>query len=123
MKKINVDKEKCIGCGACVAIDPEHFQFDEDGKSSCLSNEDLESNVLLNAIESCPTSAISIVEEKDTKCDNPNCTCDPCECEECECNDDEVCECKECDCNDDCEESSECEKCKCNPCKCDDCNC
>lgn len=31
MKKIIVDDEKCIGCGACVAIDSEHFDFNEDG--------------------------------------------------------------------------------------------
>ena len=28
--KLNVDQEKCIGCGACVAIAPENFDFDED---------------------------------------------------------------------------------------------
>lgn len=97
MKKINVSEERCIGCGACVAIDPEHFAFNDDGKSSVITNENLESENLVNAIESCPTSAIEMVEEtcecdecdceEDGTCNNPNCNCDPCTCEHCECND------------------------------------
>ena len=50
MKQINVIKENCIGCGACVAIDPEHFEFDDDGKSSVITQENIESTNVLNAI-------------------------------------------------------------------------
>lgn len=95
MKKINVSEERCIGCGACVAIDPEHFAFNDDGKSSVISNENLESENLVNAIESCPTSAIEMVEAEETTeetCDNEECNCETCECDE------EECECSECDC-------------------------
>ena len=63
MKKICVNQEKCIGCGACVAIDPEHFEFNDEGKSSVISNENVENENVLNAIESCPTGAISLSEE------------------------------------------------------------
>ena len=31
MKKICVNEEQCIGCGACVAIDSEHFDFNDSG--------------------------------------------------------------------------------------------
>lgn len=61
MKKLNVN-ENCIGCGMCVAIDPEHFEI-VDGLSSAISNENLESSDLDNAISSCPTAAIEIEEE------------------------------------------------------------
>lgn len=104
MKKIKVNQDRCISCGACVAIDPEHFDFDESNRSSVISNENLESENLTNAIESCPTSAIEIVceeskedcncencncsDSEDKECDNPNCHCEPCTCEECHCNDD-----------------------------------
>lgn len=107
MKKVNVSKEACIGCGACVAIDPEHFAFNDEGLSHCISNENLESSELANAIDSCPTSAISI---KDID--------DACECgcgENCNCTEDSNCGChcyeetKECECGDDCE----CEHCHC----------
>ena len=37
MKKINVKKEQCIGCGACVAIDPDHFDFDDEGRSTSVT--------------------------------------------------------------------------------------
>lgn len=94
MKKIVVSKEKCIGCGACVAIDPEHFEFNDEGKSTPIMNENLESANLMNAIESCPTSAISITDgdegcacDEACECDNQNCSCEPCTCEHCDCND------------------------------------
>ena len=64
MKEIKVLKDVCIGCGACVAIDDEHFEFDEDGKSNVISNENLDSEELANAVESCPVSAISIEDEE-----------------------------------------------------------
>ena len=119
MEKINVSKEKCIGCGACVAIDPEHFEFDDDGKSECISNEALDSENLTNAIESCPTSAIEKIDEESMECDNPKCHCDDCTCEECDCDDEECdnpnchcedCNCEECDCDDECD----CEECNSN---------
>ncbi len=91
MKKINVSEERCIGCGACVAIDPEHFEFNDNGKSSVITNENLESENLVNALESCPTSAIEMVEsEEETTeevCENgeyeEECNCNDCECDEC----------------------------------------
>ena len=58
MEKILVDDSTCIGCGACIAIDSEHFDFNDEGKSSVISNENLKSNNLSNAIESCPVAAI-----------------------------------------------------------------
>ena len=94
MKKINVIKENCIGCGACVAIDPEHFEFDEEGKSSVITNENIESENLVNAIESCPTCAIETIETEEReqiKVETPEmseeaiCECDECDCTECEC--------------------------------------
>lgn len=83
MKKLKVNESACIGCGACVSIDPEHFDFNDSGLSEVISNENIESSDALNAKESCPTSAISYVEEKD--CDNESCKCEHCKCDHCEC--------------------------------------
>lgn len=80
MKQIILDENSCIGCGACVSIDPEHFDFNDDGLSSVINNQNLDSEDLKNAIESCPTGAIST-----TKCNNENCKCEKCECEDCKC--------------------------------------
>ena len=82
MKKLFVNKEACIGCGACIAIDSEHFDFDDVGLSHVISEENTESNEASNAISSCPTNAISYV---DASCECENCDCDNCECENCEC--------------------------------------
>jgi len=100
MKKVKVSSEACIGCGACVAIDPEHFSFNDSGLSEAISQENLDSVEVQNAIESCPTSAISFVEVSD------NCECVECDCEDCHCGD-------ECNCGDncDCGEDCHCENC------------
>lgn len=92
MKKIKVNQDACIGCGACVAIDSEHFTFNDEGLSSVITNNNLESEDLRNAIDSCPTSAISISEEDDSK----ECNCDDecnCGCEDCECTAESNCGC------------------------------
>ncbi len=62
MKKLNVN-ENCIGCGMCAAIDPEHFEI-VDGLSQATNNDNLDSKDLENAISSCPTAAIEIIEEE-----------------------------------------------------------
>lgn len=63
MKKLNVDQVKCIGCGACVGIDPDHFDFDDSGLSTVISQEKLENEELEQAVEGCPTGAITVEEE------------------------------------------------------------
>jgi len=63
--KVRVDKEKCIACGACIAIAPEIFEFGEDGKSQA-KMEIIRDNNLIEKVkeaeETCPTGAI-IIEE------------------------------------------------------------
>jgi len=60
MAKVEVDKNKCIGCGACTAIAPDVFEFDDDGLAKAVSNtvnEDVKT-----AAEGCPTEAITAEE-------------------------------------------------------------
>jgi len=58
MKKIEVIKELCISCGACLAIDEEHFDFNDDGIAIVKHHENIDSKSLLEAIDACPTDAI-----------------------------------------------------------------
>lgn len=70
--KIIHEREKCIGCGACVAICPKFWEMKDDNKShligSSLSpegNEELtinENEISCNqeAADSCPVSIIHI---------------------------------------------------------------
>ena len=62
MKKLCVNSVKCIGCGACVGLDPEHFDFSDAGLSEAISQENLESVDLQNAVEGCHTAAIELEE-------------------------------------------------------------
>ena len=64
MKKLVINQDSCIGCGACVAIDSKHFDFNEDGLSEVINNDDIENNSTKNAIDSCPTNSISYKEEE-----------------------------------------------------------
>ena len=73
MKKLVVKTENCIGCGACVGIDSEHFTFNDDGFSIPVSNENLDSDKLQTAIDSCPVGIISVLED-DCNCEE-NCEC------------------------------------------------
>jgi len=37
--KIILERDKCIGCGSCVAICPKYFELIEDGKSHIVGAE------------------------------------------------------------------------------------
>ena len=55
---INVDENKCIGCGACVAVDSEHFAFNDQGLSSVIKQEVTDS--VKEAKDACPVDAITV---------------------------------------------------------------
>lgn len=61
--KVVVNRGNCIGCGACEGIYPEVFQVDDGGLSTIINNENLDPAKVDEAIEGCPTSAISKEEE------------------------------------------------------------
>ena len=59
-KKFKVNKEKCIGCGVCVANCPGATKIGEDGKAEVIDQEKLgkcggESVCPLGAIEKKPS--------------------------------------------------------------------
>lgn len=70
MEKLTINEDACIGCGACVAIDSKHFDFNDEGKSTVISQESIDTDEVKNAIGSCPVNAIKI---------------DKCQCEHCDC--------------------------------------
>lgn len=55
---IKVDKELCIGCGACVALCPDAFKMNEDNKAEVVNEKEKE--CIKNAAGSCPVQAISV---------------------------------------------------------------
>lgn len=66
--KFKVDKDACICCGACAAICEEVFEInDEEGYAVAKDvevTEEIKDNAI-NAMEGCPTSAISESTEKE----------------------------------------------------------
>lgn len=52
---VKVDKERCIGCGACAAVCPEGFEMVK-GKSQV---KNAKAKCIDDAIDACPVSAIS----------------------------------------------------------------
>jgi ferredoxin len=55
---IAVNKNTCIGCGACASICPDSFAMGTDGKSDVISQENAE--CATNAAQSCPVQAITV---------------------------------------------------------------
>ena len=59
--KVKVNKDLCIGCGACQALVEDFFEIQDDGLAGVKVDkvpEDLEEDVK-DAIDGCPTQAIS----------------------------------------------------------------
>lgn len=57
--KVSVDKDKCIGCGSCVALCDGNFEM-KDGKAEAKKAiSDLPCNQ--DAADTCPTQAIKII--------------------------------------------------------------
>ncbi|HDQ06638.1 MAG TPA: ferredoxin [Candidatus Bathyarchaeota archaeon] len=76
--KIEIEREGCISCGTCYSIDPTHFEPDDEGRSTVVGGEtddnlssgvfeDEEIEVAREAEDSCPTSVITVTEEKSSK--------------------------------------------------------
>lgn len=63
--KVKVNKDACIGCGACAAICDEVFEINDEGLSEAKVEEVKEElqDEVRDAIDSCPTGAIEIEEE------------------------------------------------------------
>lgn len=60
--KIKVDKEKCIGCGTCVALAPKTFKLGKDGKAEVIDPPGDEKEKIKEALDSCPVDAIKFAE-------------------------------------------------------------
>ena len=61
--KITIDRDKCVGAAACVAIGPEVFQLDDEDKATVLDPKAAPIEDIKEAAESCPVQAITVVEE------------------------------------------------------------
>ena len=62
--KVKVNKDACIGCGACAAICDEVFEINDEGLSEAKVEEvkDEFQDEVRDAADSCPTGAIEVEE-------------------------------------------------------------
>ena len=63
--KVVVNKDKCLGCGMCVGINSDVFDFDDDGLAIADSDKINDENIeeVNDAINSCPVGAIEDIDE------------------------------------------------------------
>ena len=64
--KVKVNRDACIGCGACAAICDSVFEIDDEGLSVVKKEEveEEEQQAVVDSKESCPTGAIETSEEE-----------------------------------------------------------
>ena len=70
--KAKVNKDVCIGCGACCAIASNFFEIGDDGLAETINPEEVENKVknideedktdVLDAADGCPVGAIEVTE-------------------------------------------------------------
>jgi ferredoxin len=51
-------RDKCIGCGTCVALAGNTFKMDDEGKAIVSDPQGDDSDTISMAKDSCPTQAI-----------------------------------------------------------------
>lgn len=56
--KVQVNSEKCIGCGSCVALAPGTFKLNEENISIVINQDGNTNEEKLSAAQSCPVGAI-----------------------------------------------------------------
>ncbi len=65
--KVEVNRDACIGCGACEAICPEVFELDDEGLSTAkkkkVEKEKEKEEEVRDAADSCPTGAIEVEDD------------------------------------------------------------
>ena len=61
--KITIDKDMCIGNGACLAHAMKTFKLNDENKAELTGEVDTD-ELVLRAAENCPTKAIILTNEK-----------------------------------------------------------
>ncbi|KUK79420.1 MAG: hypothetical protein XD95_0404 [Microgenomates bacterium 39_7] len=62
--RILVDKKKCIGAASCVGIAPNTFNLNEDDIAEVKDEVGDDQKTQLLAAQSCPTGAITIIDQE-----------------------------------------------------------
>ncbi len=66
--KTHINRETCVGCGACYSICPEVYDCDEDGIAFCHIDDNSNTKIIstelqqsvLDCSEVCPTGSVIV---------------------------------------------------------------
>lgn len=67
IRRIVVDRAKCIGAGSCVAVAPGVFQLDGENLAYVIDPDSTDEDTILLAAQSCPVLAIELYDEAGKK--------------------------------------------------------
>ena len=67
IRRIVVDREKCIGANSCVAVAPGVFQLDDENLAYVVDPDSTDEDTILMAAQSCPVLAILLYDEHGKK--------------------------------------------------------
>ncbi len=67
IRRIVVDREKCIGANSCVAVAPGVFQLDSENLAYVVDPDSADEDTILMAAQSCPVLAIILYDAKGNK--------------------------------------------------------
>jgi NAD-dependent dihydropyrimidine dehydrogenase PreA subunit len=58
---VMIDEDKCIGCGACVALCPKKILYLDEKSGKCKVSDELKCDRRRGCMKACPVEAIKIV--------------------------------------------------------------
>lgn len=67
IKRIEVDRDLCIGAASCVVIAEKVFQLDSENKAIIVDPAGADDDTILEAAKSCPVQAIFLYDENDNQ--------------------------------------------------------
>lgn len=59
--RVEVDRDRCMGTGACVFAAPDVFALDSDDVATVIGKIDDGDQVTRNAVAECPTAALRLI--------------------------------------------------------------
>ena len=64
MTRIEVDRDRCVGSGACEALAADVFEVDDDGVLVVLRDQPADEDLpdVRDAVQACPTRALALVD-------------------------------------------------------------
>jgi ferredoxin len=67
IKRITIDREKCIGAASCIAVAEKVYALDDENKAILIDPVGADDETILESARVCPTAAIILHDENDNQ--------------------------------------------------------